>query len=111
MCRAARRAMILVLAIAGFSFLVALWMARWVITRHEGPPEMQMTANAIRQGAEGFLATQYRAIFKYAAIAAFAIFALYLTRPPAHAEISTFTMAILTACTFSTGAMLSGAAG
>jgi len=86
-------------------------MALWVISRPTGPPAMVVIADAIREGAEGFLATQYSSIGKYAVLAAVLLFLLYMTRPPMNAEISTTSMALITSATFSLGALLSGAAG
>ena len=68
-------------------------------------------ANAIREGAEGFLSTQYTAIFSYAAVTAVLLFLLYLSRPPAHHSLSTFGVALITSGTFATGAFMSGIAG
>ena len=103
--------MILIFAIAGTSLLIALWMTTWVLSKPQGPQGMRDVALAIREGAEGFLATQYTSIAKYAVLTAIILFLLYLTRPPAHEEVSTLSMAILTAATFSTGAIMSGMAG
>ena len=89
--------MIIIFCITGFSFVIALWMSGWVMSKPEGPPAMREVATAIREGvsatrskiaelcfaifhvttvvsqpsqAEGFLATQYAAIAKYAFLAA-----------------------------------------
>ena len=50
--------MILIFAITGCSFVAAVWMTLWVLARPTGPPQMREVADAIREGAEGFLATQ-----------------------------------------------------
>ncbi len=82
---------------------------------HPGPTRSRAVrrevADAIREEAEGFLRTQYSSIAKYAVVMAVVLFMLYLTKPPAHAEISTFSTALLTTATFSTGALMSAAAG
>ena len=71
---------------------------------HPGPTRSRAVrrevADAIREGAEGFLRTQYSSIAKYAVVMAAVLFLLYLTKPPAHAEISTFSTALLTTATF-----------
>lgn len=100
-----------VYTMCGLSLAISVWMARWVIAKPTGPAAMQEIAQAIREGGEGFLATQYSAIAKYALGMAFLLFLLYTTRPPIHPEVSTMTLAILTACTFSTGAFFSAIAG
>lgn len=102
---------LIVLVIATPAVAIALWMTQWILRKSEGPQKMREVSSAIREGAEGFLATQYRSIGKFATLAALVLFLLYLTRPPVHAEISTVTMAVLTAFTFSTGALMSAAAG
>jgi Na+/H+-translocating membrane pyrophosphatase len=71
----------------------------------------RLVATAIREGAEGFLSTQYSSIARYVVIVAGMLFLLYLTRPPPHATISTFTMACLMSSTFCAGAFMSGLAG
>ena len=55
----------------------------------------RLVATAIREGAEGFLSTQYSTIARYVIVMAGMLFCLYLTRPPPHPTISTFTMACL----------------
>jgi Na+/H+-translocating membrane pyrophosphatase len=103
--------MLIIFIISGISFLIALWMCNWIIKKPEGPPQMREVATAIREGAEGFLATQYASIAKYASVAAVGLFLLYLTRPPVHDEIGTTTLAAVTAITFSVGALMSAMAG
>ena len=103
--------MLLIFLIAGGSMVLALWLTFWVLSKPEGPPAMREVSTAIREGAEGFLATQYSSIAKYALLAAIILFTLYLTRPPLHRDVSTLSMAILTAATFTTGAVMSAMAG
>jgi Na+/H+-translocating membrane pyrophosphatase len=103
--------MLLIFLITGFSFVLALWMAGWVMSKPEGPLQMREVATAIREGAEGFLRTQYAAIARYAFFAACLLFVLYLTRPPIHEDVSTTTHAIIVSFTFSCGAICSALAG
>ena len=56
----------IIYSISALSLMIALWMTRWVLSKPEGPPAMREVSTAIREGAEGFLATQYGAIFRYA---------------------------------------------
>lgn len=44
-----------VFLVTGASLVFALWMARWVIRQPSGPEAMRTVADAIREGAEGFL--------------------------------------------------------
>ena len=44
-----------VFLITGVSLSYSLWLARWVISQPSGPEAMRTVADAIREGAEGFL--------------------------------------------------------
>jgi K(+)-stimulated pyrophosphate-energized sodium pump len=57
--------------------LVALYLARSVLSHGTGNPAMQQVAQAIREGAGAFLARQYRTIALLAIIVAVGIFAIY----------------------------------
>jgi len=98
-------------AIGGLFF--AGWLANWVMAKDEGDEKMQQISNAIREGASGFLATQYATIYKFAFVALVAIFCMYLVRTPPknlrHVERS--TLATCVALSFATGAVLSGLSG
>ena len=107
--------LIILLAMGMFGF--TFWLARQTLARDAGPKEMtcvrspplwakthhllcdaapgRLVATAIREGAEGFLSTQYSTITRYVIVMAGMLFCLYLTRPPPHPTISTFTMACL----------------
>jgi Na+/H+-translocating membrane pyrophosphatase len=93
----------------------ALHLARWVLGKDEGTPEMQEVAAAIREGAEGYFATQYSTIARLAGYLCAAVFFVYLMRdaPPdqAAAGITRLAMALLTAASFLLGAGCSAAAG
>src|SRR3954465_5714026 len=52
----------LVIAASGVALLFAVFLARWVLSRSRGTPEMQKISNAIQQGAEAYLARQYKTI-------------------------------------------------
>ncbi len=101
---------IILLLVAG-ALVFTIWLTNWVLSKAEGPQAMRDVAAAIREGAEGFLATQYSAILMYALTSCVLLFLLYLTRPPPSDGISTFGMAACTAATFITGALMSAAAG
>ena len=103
--------MFVIFAITIPSFVFTFWMSQWVLKRDAGPKEMTQVANAIREGAEGFLSTQYGTIAKYVVVTALMLFVLYLTRPAPHPTISTMTMALIMTVTFCTGALMSGMAG
>src|SRR6202048_322482 len=44
------------------ALIFAVFLARWVLSRGRGTPEMQKISNAIQQGAEAYLARQYKTI-------------------------------------------------
>jgi K(+)-stimulated pyrophosphate-energized sodium pump len=67
----------IVLGISIASLVVALLLARHVLAADQGMPEMQEIAGAIREGAEAFLARQYRTIGALSAVAALLIFGFY----------------------------------
>jgi len=98
-------------AIGGLVF--AGWLAGWVLAKDEGDEKMRTVSNAIREGAAGFLSTQYSAIFKLALCMLVAIFCLYLVRDPPKnmRHVSQTSLACCVALSFATGAILSGLAG
>jgi len=93
----------------------ASFLANWVLSKDEGTADMQDVSNAIRDGAEGYFATQYGTIGRLAAYLCAGIFIVYLFRTEtpeqAAAGISKFTLAVLTAFSFLLGAGCSGVAG
>ena len=54
--------LVIIIGASVFALAFALWLARWVLRQHRGKPEMQRISDAIQQGAEAFLARQYRTI-------------------------------------------------
>ena len=72
--------MFLIFAITLGALGFTLWLAR-TLAQHDGPPAMRSVAKAIREGAEGFLATQYSAIGRYALVMAVVLYFLHLTKP------------------------------
>lgn len=106
---------VFVFAICIFSFLLALYFARWVLAKDEGPPEMAQISYAIRDGAEGFFRTQYGTISKMAALLAVVILCIYMFRRTTpqqeSAGIGRTASAYITVISFLLGAMCSGIAG
>jgi K(+)-stimulated pyrophosphate-energized sodium pump len=102
----------LVLAISVLSLVVAFFLARQVLAADTGQPAMQEIAGAIREGAEAFLARQYRTIAWLAVVAAAVIFGFYyLNRDvPNIAEMGSGTAWKVTV-SFITGALCSAIAG
>jgi K(+)-stimulated pyrophosphate-energized sodium pump len=93
------------LAIGVLALVAALLIARSVIAGDMGTEDMQAISNAIREGAEAFLARQYRTIGVIAIVLAIIIFCGYYFAPRTH------DIAIQTVVSFLVGATCSGIAG
>ena len=97
------------------SLAFAVYLAKWVLAKDEGTADMQEVSDAIREGADGFFATQYNLIGKLAGVVAIAICLIYsaraLTKEQMDAGIGQQTFAILTTFSFCTGALASAASG
>ncbi|CAL0335334.1 unnamed protein product [Lupinus luteus] len=104
-----------VLSLCILSFLLALYLIKWVLSKDEGPPEMLQISDAIRDGAEGFFRTQYGSISKMAVLLALLILFIYLfrtTTPQQEASgLGRSTSAYITVAAFLLGALCSGFAG
>ena len=97
------------------SLAFAVYLAKWVLAKDEGTADMQEVSDAIREGADGFFATQYNLIGKLAGVVAIAICLIYsaraLTKEQMDAGIGQQTFAVLTTFSFCTGALASAASG
>lgn len=106
---------IFVFAVCITSFLLSLYLAKWVLAKDEGPPEMTQISDAIRDGAEGFFRTQYGTISKMAILLAIVILCIYLLRSTSPQQESSglgrSASAYITVAAFLLGAMCSGVAG
>ncbi|KAK7255000.1 hypothetical protein RIF29_28399 [Crotalaria pallida] len=106
---------VFVISICILSFLVAIYLTKWVLAKDEGPPEMVQISDAIRDGAEGFFRTQYGSISKMAMLLAFVILFIYLFRTTTPQQESSglgrSTSAYITVAAFLLGAVCSGFAG
>ena len=67
----------LVIGISLLSLLVAVLLARHVLSHDQGPAEMRAISNAIKEGAEAFLRRQNGTILVFAVVLAAIIFILY----------------------------------
>jgi K(+)-stimulated pyrophosphate-energized sodium pump len=93
------------LAVGVLALLAALLIARSVIAGDTGTPDMRAISDAIREGAEAFLARQYRTIGIIAVVLAIIVFLGY------HASPRTAPFALRTVISFLVGATCSGIAG
>jgi K(+)-stimulated pyrophosphate-energized sodium pump len=104
----------IVIGASAFALLFALWLARWVLAQQRGKPEMQRISDAIQQGAEAFLARQYRTITVLAIVVAAIIYIGYAYLRPGNAADPVSrpeTLALYLTVSFVLGALSSGIAG
>ncbi|KAJ8431734.1 hypothetical protein Cgig2_028951 [Carnegiea gigantea] len=106
---------VFVFSVCIVSFLLSIYLTKWVLSKDEGPPEMAQISYAIRDGAEGFFRTQYGTISKMALLLAMVILGIYLfrNRTPQQeaAGIGSTASAFITVIAFLLGALCSGIAG
>src|SRR5262249_19316931 len=111
--REASMELTLVLAVSVLGLISAGLLAKWVLSRDQGPEEMRRISGAIRQGAEAFLRRQNLTIILIALPLAALIFVLYAfvrTRTQ-YDPASEMTMALWTTLSFALGAACSLIAG
>jgi hypothetical protein len=105
-------ALSVVLAVCVGSLRFCEFLVNWIFSKDTGTQEMQVISDAIKEGSEGFLQTQYTAIAYRALAVSGVLFVLYMFRAtPANMRVSRFAMASLTAISFISGAACSGLAG
>ncbi len=94
--------------------LFALYLARDVLSRDTGTPEMQAVAGTIFEGAVAFIKRQYTTIFVLAAVGAVGVFVLisaFETQQVAETDIFGPALGFRTAIAFFVGALCSMASG
>ncbi|GER48301.1 K(+)-insensitive pyrophosphate-energized protonpump [Striga asiatica] len=106
---------VFVYSVCVISFLVSIYLTKWVLAKDEGPPEMVQISDAIRDGAEGFFRIQYGTISKMAVLLGLVILSIYLFRSTTPQQESSglgrATSAYITVASFLLGALCSGVAG
>jgi K(+)-stimulated pyrophosphate-energized sodium pump len=104
---------VFVLLISLGSLLFAGFLARYVLNCDSGTSAMQEISNAIREGAEAFMARQNKTILGLAGLLALLIFVLYgFVRSPNPADpVSPLELAFWTTLSFVLGALCSVIAG
>ena len=102
-----------VIVISFASLLFAGYLARFVLRSDTGTAAMQEISNAIKEGAEAFLARQNKTIVTLAVVLAAMIFVLYgFVRPPNPADpVPPLELAFWTTLSFILGALCSVIAG
>ena len=103
-----------ILAASGVALVAAVLFARWVLALDRGEPAMQRISNAIQEGAEAYLARQYKTIGALSVVVAILIYVGYAFFRPAESgatALSAGTLAAYTTVSFLLGAICSGIAG
>jgi K(+)-stimulated pyrophosphate-energized sodium pump len=98
------------LVVGVLAVLFAVYLARFVLSKDRGTPEMQKVANAIFQGARAFLNRQYRTIAILAIFAAI-IVGVVLALLGQGSSADKFNLAWHTSLAFLIGAICSGISG
>jgi len=100
-----------VLLVVLASFYFCSYLVNWILKKDDGTPEMRQISDAIREGAEGYLTTQYNTIAIIAFITAIGLFVIYLFRETTSEGVSRLILASVTAFSFCCGCFCSALAG
>ncbi|HZF68614.1 MAG TPA: sodium/proton-translocating pyrophosphatase, partial [Gemmatirosa sp.] len=102
----------LILGASGVALLFAVFLSRWVLALDRGDAAMQRISNAIQEGAEAYLARQYKTIALLAIVVAVIIYVGYaFFRPGEEGGLSAGSFALYTTVAYLLGAICSGIAG
>ena len=104
----------IVLGCSAFALLFAIWLSRWVLSRSRGNTDMQKISDAIQQGAEAYLARQYKTIAALALVVAVLLavgYGVLRTSIPTDPVSSSTLLALYITLSFLLGALSSGIAG
>jgi K(+)-stimulated pyrophosphate-energized sodium pump len=104
----------IVLGCSVFALLFAIWLARWVLARGRGNADMQRISDAIQQGAEAYLARQYKTIAMLAVVVAVVIavgYGFFRTGLATDPVNNAMVLATYVTLSFLLGALSSGIAG
>src|SRR5471032_1793551 len=103
-----------VIGASALALVFAVFLARWVLARSRGTPEMQKISNAIQQGAEAYLARQYKTIAMLSVVVAAMLaigYGYFRQTTPNDPVQSPTTFAMYVTASFLLGAISSGIAG
>jgi K(+)-stimulated pyrophosphate-energized sodium pump len=104
----------IIVGLSVVALLYALGLSRWVLARSRGKVEMQRISDAIQQGAEAYLARQYRTITMLSIVVAAVIYVGYAFLRKGNASDPVNdpkTLALYITVSFILGALSSGIAG
>jgi len=103
----------LVLFFSVVSIVGSFMLAAFVLAKNAGTKEMRNVADPIKEGAQGFLRTQYVTITALAIPLAFCLFLMYYLRAASATDpkISQMWVALIVAFSFLLGAFFSGLSG
>ncbi|HEY7898387.1 MAG: sodium-translocating pyrophosphatase [Gemmatimonadales bacterium] len=104
----------IVLGCSAFALLFAIWLSKWVLSRGRGNTDMQKISDAIQQGAEAYLARQYKTIAALALVVAVLLavgYGMLRTSIPTDPVSSSTLLALYITLSFLLGALSSGIAG
>ena len=96
------------------ALVFAVGLARWVLSRSTGTPEMRVISDAIQEGAEAYLARQYKTIGVLAVVVAVALgvgYGVLRTSMPTDPVSDPKVFAFFITVSFLLGALSSGIAG
>ena len=106
--------LVLVLGLSVGALVFAVGLARWVLARGAGTPEMRKISDAIQEGAEAFLARQYKTIAVLAVLVALALatgYGVIRASAPTDPVSDRWVLAFYITLSFLLGALSSGIAG
>jgi K(+)-stimulated pyrophosphate-energized sodium pump len=96
------------------ALVFAVGLARWVLARPTGTPDMRRISDAIQEGAEAYLARQYKTISVLAVLVAILLafgYGVLRTSAPGDPVSNRTALAIYITLSFLLGALSSGIAG
>src|SRR3954464_6780364 len=103
-----------VIGASALALIFAVFLARWVLSRGRGTPEIQKISNAIQQGAEAYLARQYKTIGALSVVVAALLgigYGYFRTTTANDPVQDPKTFALYVTASFLLGALSSGVAG
>ncbi|KAH0487025.1 MAG: uncharacterized protein KVP18_003779 [Porospora cf. gigantea A] len=99
------------LVVASVSMALSWWLLAWILRFDTGTAQMNVVAEAIREGSESFLAVQYGTILHIAAAVGASLFVVFAVSGSPVVGMGQFGAAFLPAFSFCAGAVCSALAG